>query len=332
MRWLAGIPVILAVLWGGYWFIGQRAVENGFETWLESVAAQGADVRHSGLNTTGFPNRFDTTIRDISVFDHSGALGWQSPFLQIFALSYKPHHVIAVWPEEQSVTIGGARLIVTSDDMRGSVVFRPGSGLAPDRGRLEIKALETRMADGADGPVFGVTRVMVASRRAAGQLPAHDLAIEASALTLAPGLKALLDPQGALPETIDGLTIDATLGFDGEIGIMAPNAGLTRLEVRKARLQWADVSLSLEGALGVDARGFAEGTLTLDVQNWEQMFDILVAAGVVDPVWKGALRPLAENDGPPDALTTDLRFADGVIRFGPLPLWPAPRVNRGDLR
>ncbi|HSF64747.1 MAG TPA: DUF2125 domain-containing protein, partial [Paracoccaceae bacterium] len=100
MRWLLWIVVAAATLWSGYWFAGSRALERGAVQAIAMQAAQGF-VSQADVSVQGFPNRFDLTLTEPRFGDPARGLVWEAPFAQLFALSYKPWHLIAAFPPEQ---------------------------------------------------------------------------------------------------------------------------------------------------------------------------------------------------------------------------------------
>ena len=80
------------------------------------------------LDVQGFPNRFDTVFTDLVLADPATGLAWEVPQFQINALSYTPHHVIAVWPDRQLVATPQEKFLVESRDMRASLVIAPDTG------------------------------------------------------------------------------------------------------------------------------------------------------------------------------------------------------------
>ena len=101
MRLLLAVIVIAALGWSAYWVIGQRGLEQGLADWFEARRAEGWVAETSDLRVRGFPNRFDTGFSDLLLADPETGLAWEAPYFQLSALSYRPNHVIAVWPEEQ---------------------------------------------------------------------------------------------------------------------------------------------------------------------------------------------------------------------------------------
>lgn len=324
MRLLTALVAILATLWGGYWFIGSSAVEKGAIQLLADIRADGLEVNYSALGTRGFPNRFDTTISDPELTYLPNGIGWQAPFFKLFALSYRPNHLIALWPDTQRLILPQGVVDITTEDMRASLVLEPDTGLALDRSRLQIDTLSVTPESSA--PTL-VERAYLATRQATARAFAHDLALEIEGITLPADLRQQLDGSGHLPQRMSGLNIDATLQFNAPISLQDQLPKLTEITFRTAEARWDALSLGLSGTLKADNWGYAEGTLQLESDNWRAVFEVLAETGLVDPVWEGAIEPLANADGNPDTLNTSLRFANGTVYFGPLALGPSPRLN-----
>jgi hypothetical protein len=256
MRWLLGLIAGVAVVWGGYWFIGARAVERGAADWF----AQSGDMARAGaISVAGFPNRFDLTVTMPELYDPATGIGWQAPFFQLFALSYKPHHLIAVWPDQQAVFTPMETLQVASDRMRASVVFQPGRALQLDRAAFVAEALTIDATPAYEGstPPWGMAmdELRLASRQVAGHPERHDLGLEITGLDPGPGLVDPTDPPGPM----DQLLIEARVTLDGPImltGAVPPRPEV--IEVRNVFARWGTAELRGDGTLAVEA----DGTLT----------------------------------------------------------------------
>ena len=137
MRRLLVVVLVAALAWGGYWFVGARAVESGLTAWIDQRRAEGWAADYATLNTRGFPNRFDTTITDLQLADPHTGVAWTAPFFQILALSYRPNHVIAVWPDSRRSNAAAKHLADQRHDAR-LCRTAPGPSLELDRSTFEL--------------------------------------------------------------------------------------------------------------------------------------------------------------------------------------------------
>uniref|UniRef100_UPI00286B8E0E DUF2125 domain-containing protein n=1 Tax=Tabrizicola sp. TaxID=2005166 RepID=UPI00286B8E0E len=125
MRKLLWVLITLSALWSGYWFVGSSAVRNGAEQWFADQAAQGMTAENTGLSVSGFPNRFDLTVEGIRFADPKTGIGWEAPFAQVFAMTWKPWHIIAALPPEQTIRLPDQDIGLTSTGLRASARARP---------------------------------------------------------------------------------------------------------------------------------------------------------------------------------------------------------------
>jgi len=328
MRKLLAIALIAAGLWGGYWFVGSAAVERGLVAWFGALRAGGWTASYDSLNTAGFPSRFDTTITDLELSDPGTGLTWRAPLFQILALSYRPNHIIAALPPAQTVILPFDTVEIASDQMRGSVVFQAGTALTLDHSAFVMTNVSLT---GGTGWSMGLGEGRFATRRAVARANSHDIGIEAMGLAPPVGLRRLLDPDGALPETLESLKIDATLGFDApwdRFALEGARPRITALELNKAQITWGTLVLRASGQLTVDDQGVPTGRISVETSNWRGMLGMAVAGGLVSaavaPTVERGLEILASG-GP--GLTAPLSFQNGFVSFGPLPLGAAPRLR-----
>lgn len=331
MRILLAVILLAAAAWAGYWYLGAQAVERGLRAWLDARAAEGWVVNTSSLRTAGFPNRFDTTLRDVELADPGTGWAWSAPIFQVLALSYRPAHVIAVWPDTQTVASPLQRISVASQRMRGSAVFADLRAFTLDRATVEFAGLDLRSSNDWRAALGGG---QLALRRTPAAGNSYDLALEARELTVPDRVAGLLSRGGLVGETVQRMALDASVRFDApwdRRAIEDRRPQPRRIDLREMRARWGELDLRVAGALDVDARGVPDGSLTVKATNWREMLALAQAAGLVPqrlaPLLEGGLAQLARMNGDPNTLDVPLRFTGGRVSLGGvLPLGRAPRL------
>lgn len=324
MRALQVFVLALAVLWGGYWFVGSRAVERGVSAWFDAQSQRGLVAERDSLSVQGFPSRFDLTIDGLRLGDPATGIGWTAPFVQVFSLSYKPWHLIAAFAPEQHITTPLEDIAIMSGKLQGSLVVTPGTALTLDRTTIVGDTLSVASTAGWE---VSARTFRFASRRTDDVGRKHEIGIEA--LEIAPNATFLPD----LPAGIDRLHLDAVLSFgtplDRYAGEIRP--GLVGIDLKTASVVWGDMEVLGSGQLTADPNGLAEGRINLHLTNWRKLIPVCVALGwitaEVAPTWENMFGALAAQSGDPKNLDLPLTFRNGRMSVGPLPLGKAPRLN-----
>ena len=318
MRFLFGGILGLLALWAGYWMVGQRLIEGQIGTLLAQMPA-GLVVQQTGYDVAGFPSRFDLTVTQPKVQTAAG-WGWQAEFAQVFAMTWKPWHLIAALPHSQTLTtpFGPATL----DSSRFMASFR----VAP---RAEADFEEAVLQ--IDAPIL----------RSAG-LPQ----ITAAALIVALKHEVALGFAYRLGVQVDGLTplVPAATGGKLSLGRMdmvvttdrALNRTMTAVQVqsvdlRAVALEWDGVKVTGDGLLARGDGGFAEGQIALKVTGWRdlpaRLADFAILRPEIAPTMTRALEVIAAEQGNPAVLDLPLIFRSGRFYLGPLPLGLAPNLD-----
>ena len=327
MRALVIVVLLAAIGWCGYWVVGARALDRAVERWLSERRAEGWLAEAADMRVRGFPNRFDLALVELDLADPETGLAWSAPFFQILALSYRPNHVIAVWPPEQTFASPDERVSVASDEMRGSLVLE-GTNLALDRATFVADAV--RLASDS-GWQTALSQARLAVRRTAATT--YDIGAETLGLVPGGAIQTRLDPADAFPDELQLLRLDATVAFDapwdlGAIEDARPQP--VRIAIDELTARWGEMDLRVSGALDIGPGGVPEGRITVEAENWREMLEIAIAAGAVSeaiaPTIERALGVLAGMSGNGETLDAPLDFGGGRITFGPVPLGPAPRL------
>jgi hypothetical protein len=335
MRKLLFLMIAATALWSGYWYLGSNAVRDGVAGFFADAARQGIVAENAGVTVAGFPNRFDLTIDEVKLADPVTGAGWQAPFVQVFAMTWKPWHIIAALAPQQVVTLPDQTVTLGSEDLMASLRAKPSTDLP----LAEVRAAGTRLDLASDrGWTLGLGEFTVGLRADEALGPAgYELGFDLAPLTPDPGFLAAVKavtipdlPPSDLPETVETLWGSIYLTFsaplDRHAGAARPH--LRRVEINQFNLTWGELSAKASGVVEADGNGYAAGRVTVDVTNWDRLPAILVAAGVLQPeiaptVARG-MQALAAQTPEQNLLSLSLVLEDGRMSFGPFPLGPAP--------
>lgn len=332
MRKLLLVVCIAALAWSGYWYFGSRAVENGLKDWIGERRADAWQAEFQSLDTRGFPSRFDTTITDLHLANTRQGLAWKAPFFQILALSYRPNHIVAVWPPEQTIATPFETIKVTSELMRASLVLKPDSKLTLDRSGFDLGSFDLESDRGWNA---SIENGRFFTKSVETKEHTHDVWIEATRIRPSHAFKAAFDPEDLLPLTFQGITIDTELGFDGPWDLVAIEQAaplLTNLKIRDLHMSWGELDLRIAGEVAIDRAGIPTGAITIKAKNWRDMVRLAATSGLLAPGYavtvENVLEKLAGLSGSTKTLDTPLTFENGRMKLGPLPLGPAPKFKR----
>lgn len=322
--------LILAILlaaggWSAYWFVGARTLEGALRDGIEQARENGLEVEVASLDVTGFPNRFDTMIEDPRVRLSSG-IEWSAPFLQVFALSYRPNQLIAAFPNEQSLSGPLGTADITTEDARASMTLTPSANLALDHANLVIEDLRIV----SEGLSLTAARVLAASRipQDAEDGRVQNIGVTLDDVALPPTLAEQLGV--AEMATLDGATLDATVTLAEPIDrdtLDGEPIDIRQIDISRLDIDWGEVGLDAAGSLVVGTDGTLTGEVAATLTNWQRAVEIAAAAGLIpqrraEQVRQG-LRFIA---GEGDQLQLPLSFRDGSVYLGPIPLGEAPRL------
>lgn len=330
---LTAILVAFAA-WSGWWWFGATAKKEGVEGWLAERRGDGwaaeADVR-----VTGYPNRFDMVVTDMTLADPEAGWAWTAPEFRTYMLAYEPNRVIAEWPGIHQLASPEERVRAAADSLRASAAFAPDTALALQRSVVEIDGLELRSDAGwAAGLGSGQLSVRL-SETERGRANAYDAVLEGTGLRPPPGLRRLFgrDFAESLPPAMERVRVDLTAAFPRPLDRHAVEESALRPEtvwLRGSEIAWGDLRLEARGRLDLDAEGVPSGSIDLRAENWEAMLDAGLAAGALDAglaeALKAGLGMLALLSGDRRSLEAPLRFQDGWMFLGPVPLGEAPRL------
>lgn len=322
MRFILWLGLAMGVLWGAYWFAGSYGIEKATRAWFQDQQAAGRVAENSGINVAGFADRFDLTVTAPRLSDPVSGWGWQAPFAQVFAMTWKPWHLIAALPNDQTLTLpDGQKVDVASSSLRASLLMHPAPGLPPRRFVLDGEGLGLT----SDAGWTAKAEKLVLAAEANGT----ELRLGADGTNLSPPqtLAALPD----LGPVLSTLHLDARVTFAAPVTWDMQSAQPQDLTLTAAHVVWGKMDLTATGEVKPDATGMAEGKIDMDLKGWRSLPAVVVALGLVkpetEPTVQRALEFLAASSPDPEVLRLPLIFHKGVMSLGPLPLGPAPMLR-----
>ena len=326
MQALLAIALAATALWSGYWYVGARAIEATVVQWFAEQPAGLAS--NGGVSVQGIPNRFDLTVTEPVLTDPASGIGWKAPFAQVYAMTWKPWHLIAALPSGQEITLADQVLRVASEKMIASLLLHPGKSLTLNEAVSEAHGVVLTSTAGWE---IGVERALVSTREDVTRANTHRLGLAVSGIAPDASLMAAL-ADSDLPALVDEIFVDAHAGFSAPLDRFAAQTRprLLFLELNEARVGWGALKFSAKGSLTAGPDGLAQGEIALRVDGWRRLPKLLVALGLVKPdiapTVERALEVVAAQGGDLQVVQVVLKCADGQMSLGPLPLGPAPQM------
>ncbi len=324
--WVSG-AVILA--WCAWWWIATSGLTRGIEGWLDARTAEGWQAEATSISSGGFPTHLNARIADLALADPEAGLAIQTNQLDISAPAW--------WPGDVHVRLDDKPILLASPLGQSELVMQdgilalnlhPGTALELENLGWTAGPWQVRDATGLQAQAQSLTLTMIQTSGAT-----YDLRADAQAFSPGDAARRAVQLPDGFPQAFDSLQLDATVTFDtmwdrNALDTRRPQPRVVKLELAEAR--WGDLSLNLAADLTVDSEGLADGTLSLQAENWPKMLDLAQGAGVLPAQLRGQadgiLRALARSSGNPDTLNVNLTVRSGMVVLGFIPVAPFPRI------
>ena len=347
--------VALAVIWTGLWFYAASRAEAAIAGWRAREAKSGRSYECGAQSISGFPFRIEVRCTEpVAELRGKGAqVVLKGADLVMLAQIYQPTLLIGEFTSPMTVADPGQPPAYVVNWTLGQSSVR-GTPRAPERGSLVFDNLKVQRP-GSDATVLNAKRLELHGRVAEGSVtdnPVLDLGLRATAAS-APEVH----PMAATPldaevsATLRGLADFAPKPWPARFRELQARGG--RIDIVKARVQQGEVIAVSSGSLGLTERGNLDGQLQMTVVGLEHVLkqldlEAMVSQGRVgaaidklDKLVPGLGNIARKKAGPgilvgldaigkrttlegKPAVTVPLRFVDGRVMLGPLPVGRTP--------
>jgi hypothetical protein len=354
---LVALVVAIPAIWTGVWFYAASAAEAAIAGWRAREASSGRHYECGQQTIGGFPFRIEVRCTN----PNAELRGQDKPFLLkgtglvVQVQLHRPTVLFIEFSGPMTAAEAGQPPAYVVNWSLGQSSVR-GTPRNPQHGSLRYDDLTAqRSGDGAGTTVFIAKRIELDARIAEGSAssnPVIEVMLRAVAAA-APELHALavVPVDAAIDLTLRGLPDFAPKPLRARLRELQARGG--RIEVAKARVQQGEVIAVGSGALGLTERGNLDGQLQLTVVGMAQLLKSLDLESIVSQGKVGAtidrldrlipgLGKIARKNAAPGivagldaigtrttlegmpAVTLPLRFDDGRVMLGPLPVGRVP--------
>jgi len=113
--------ILLVIVYSVYWFYAASEIEQRAEAELDAYRAQGFDIKHQGLEVSGYPYRFVMDLEKPFLQTPDDTLTWQGESLKLVVQSYNLNHVIGYAPGRQIIENSGETFTTDSEGLQASL-------------------------------------------------------------------------------------------------------------------------------------------------------------------------------------------------------------------
>ena len=361
-RYAAMVLLVLAVIggWSWFWAYSARRAQAAIEGWRAREAAAGRLYRCGSQDFGGYPFRIEVDCREASALlrDEAVPLEIRTARILVATQIYDPTLLISEFTGPLTISDPGrpSQLVVRWRSAQSSLRGTPS---APERGSLVIDApLVERLDNGSQRPLLRAERIELHGRLADGSVadrPVIEIVLrarQAVAPELSPAAAQPID--GEVRAVLYGLKDFTPKSWAARLREIRSAGG--RIEIAEMRVRQGETLAAGSGSLALNVNGRLQGELHMTVAGLEPFLGAIGAARMVQrsphmEKLAGALNRLAPGlgdvareqaganlalginmlgrpatlEGRP-AVAIPLRFDDGAVFLGPIPLGMTPAL------
>lgn len=331
MRRLIWIILFLAILWCAWWAVFGWGLKSALDVWFEDRRTDGWQADYATLELRGFPTRVQADMTDIVLADTVSGLVMNLPDLTIGAPTHWPGDVTLSLPSDPiSFVSPQGRSTLQVLDAVADLQLHPGPSLELER--ISAIAGEWSLRSGTQAVLSAQDLTLTMDQN---DTSTNTYKFVAQATDLRPGEI----PRSALrlptdwPVAFDTFTVNGDVTFDKPWDLSAiekarPQPRVVNLKLAEAA--WSDLRLFFAAELIIDESGSPTGTINIQAENWQVMFDLAEHSGALPSALRqhveSGLSTLARFSGDPSALDVQMNLRGGLMFVGFIPIGPAPKI------
>ena len=328
-RWLLILLVILilvAAAWSGFWYFAARTVEKNVTAWMEQEARFGRVYACASRTVGGYPLRIEMRCTDPVVEIKTAPLVVKAKEFIALAQVFEPN-------------------VITGE------IVGPFSLAPPDKPPLFTGTWQLARASVRFTPMPDHVSVVVDGAKFDSSAPGSQGVASADHIELHGDLDTVSNkPVFTFSATVTGATAPDAGTFGArptDVNITAVLRGLNdfapkplpvrlkewqaaggRLEITNIRVKQGDAVAVAKGDLGLSVNGRVDGTIGLTLAGFDQVIQTVLGSqgkntGLFAVAGLSLLGKPVDLEGK-KAIAVPLRFTDGAVYFGPIPLGKTP--------
>lgn len=324
-RMAVKIVTVLVLALAGWWWIATTGLLRSIEAVLDTQRRAGLEVSVASMTRSGFPLQIASRLEQVSLTDPAAQTNLRLPRISVASPVYWPGDATVRLPADPiTATSPQGMFTLTSDGAQAAIELHPGPA-------LQLEALSgTSSAIALDLEQDRVFSVQEVSAEVMQGLKAesYDIGLTLSGFALGDKIRTALQMPSQPEARFGPIVADMTVTFDrpwdrSALAATRPQPRIVTIEQMTA--SWAAIGIRLGGELTVAAGGIPSGALRVQVQNWQQIFELAVSTGAIPAEWRSTTeRVLGAMSDAQGALDLNVTVERGQMRLGFLPLGTVP--------
>lgn len=310
MRLLLILTSLLALIWSGYWIVFSVKLKSEVSDFLESYNSEERLIDYSNISIKGFPNRFDITVNELNIKNENSKINWFLPYFQILSLSYKPNHLILVFPNTQILQNGKNKIIFNSNEMLASLSFMDYKFSELDQFILSIENSEIKASERI---ILNTTALNFAIKQSKTLEGDYHLGFRGNNIKLN---TTETNSEYKLLENNLNLVLHAEITLEELYSFSNKKMPkIKTLNIKALDLKSSNFNVTGTGKAFFNNNILEDGILNIKIENWRSFFNTPLQNNGKFKLGLELIETITGND---EILDLNLKIEDGNVYLGPV--------------